>query len=249
MPTETVSGNATVGSGLCSVVFPTVPWPIDREGWSLTVSSPIGGGMSYNSTFDLGSFNDEEWAVMLGPTFPLEGVGYPLISLGGILELRGPDYLLECVLDPAANGWDQIEDPFTWIESATITTDASSVPTLSNSILTSTKKILGLDESYTAFDLDVITHINSVFTTLHQLGIGPVEGFMIEDSAPIWADFLGDDPRLNAVKTYVYLRVRLLFDPPATSFTITAFEKQIQELEWRLNVHREFEASMPVEEI
>ena len=107
---------------------------------------------------------------------------------------------------------------------------------MSKSILTSTKKILGSAEDYTAFDLDIITHINSVFTTLQQLGVGPVEGFMIEDAQPTWEHFLGNDKRLNSVKTYVYMRVRLMFDPPATSFAISSMQEQVKELEWRLNV-------------
>lgn len=106
-------------------------------------------------------------------------------------------------------------------------------------ILTSTKKILGLAEEYTVFDLDVITHINSAFSTLTQLGVGPTDGFMIEDDTAVWSDFIVDDIQYNAVKTYVYLRVRQLFDPPSTSYLITAFETQLKELEWRLNVHRE----------
>lgn len=108
-----------------------------------------------------------------------------------------------------------------------------------DSILDSTKKVLGLDSEYTAFDQDVIMHINSVFSTLHQLGIGPDNGFMIEDKTPTWTQYLGADMNLNSVKSYVYLKVRLLFDPPATSFAIAAMEKQIEELEWRINVHRE----------
>jgi hypothetical protein len=107
------------------------------------------------------------------------------------------------------------------------------------SILTSTKKILGIDESYTAFDLDVLVHINSVFSTLNQLGIGPDEGFMIEDADDTWDTFLGNDPRLNSVKTYVYLRVRLLFDPPTTSYMIDALKNQVLELEWRLTIAAE----------
>ena len=110
---------------------------------------------------------------------------------------------------------------------------------MSNSILTSTKKILGIDVAYTAFDVDILMHINSVFSTLQQLGIGPVDGYMIEDAAPTWDDFLDGDLRLNAVKTYVYLRVRLLFDPPATSYLIESLNKQAKELEWRLNAVRE----------
>lgn len=110
---------------------------------------------------------------------------------------------------------------------------------MSNSILTSTKKALNLAEDYTAFDPDIILHINSVFSTLNQLGVGPVNGFMIEDKEATWDAFLGDDPRLNHVKTYVYLRVRMLFDPPQTGFHTTAMQEQIKELEWRLNVQRE----------
>lgn len=112
---------------------------------------------------------------------------------------------------------------------------------MNDSILTSTKKALNLAEDYTAFDMDVIMHINSVFSTLNQLGVGPSVGFMIEDKDATWSSFLGSDPRLNHVKSYVYLRVRLLFDPPNTGFTTAAIEKQIKEMEWRLNVQREDE--------
>lgn len=108
------------------------------------------------------------------------------------------------------------------------------------SILTGTKKILGLAEDYTAFDHDVITHINTAFSTLAQLGVGPPEGFMIEDETAEWIDFIDDtDLQYNSVKSYIYLRVRLLFDPPTTSYLIAAFNDQIKELEWRLNTHRE----------
>lgn len=110
---------------------------------------------------------------------------------------------------------------------------------MSDSILTTVKKLVGIDESYDAFDLDIITHINSAFSTLDQLGIGPEEGFMIEDDSATWGDFLGDDPRLNSVKSLIGLKVRVVFDPPATSFTLDAFNKQIEELQWRLNVYRE----------
>lgn len=109
---------------------------------------------------------------------------------------------------------------------------------MSDSILNSTKKILGISEDYTAFDHDVLTHINSVFSTLSQLGIGPENGFMIDDSSAVWQDFFIDN-QLNAIRTYVYLRVRLLFDPPMTSYLLTALREQILELEWRLNAYRE----------
>jgi hypothetical protein len=107
------------------------------------------------------------------------------------------------------------------------------------SILNSTKKILGIAEDYTVFDLDIITHINTAFSTLTQLGVGPAQGFMINDASAVWTDFIGDDLQYNSVKSYIFLRVRQLFDPPSTSYLIAAVDKQIQELEWRLNVHRE----------
>lgn len=110
---------------------------------------------------------------------------------------------------------------------------------MEDSILTSTKKILGIAADYTAFDLDIITHINTAFSILTQLGIGPAEGFMIEDDSEVWEDYLADDNQLNSVKSYVFLRVRQLFDPPTTSYLIDAMERQIEQLEWRLNVHRE----------
>lgn len=108
-----------------------------------------------------------------------------------------------------------------------------------SSILTDTKKILGIAEDYTAFDQDLIIHINGVFSTLTQLGVGSATGFEITDKTAQWVDFLAGDSRFNSVKSYMYLRVRLIFDPPATSFVIASMEKQIQELEWRLNVQRE----------
>lgn len=110
---------------------------------------------------------------------------------------------------------------------------------MSDSILTSTKKVLGIADDYTAFDVDILMHINSVFSTLSQLGIGPETGFMIEDDTETWEDFLGTDLNLNQVKSYMYLRVRLMFDPPTTGHHVTALKEQVKEMEWRLNVHRE----------
>ena len=110
---------------------------------------------------------------------------------------------------------------------------------MEQSILTSTKKILGIAEDYTVFDLDIITHINTAFSTLTQLGVGPITGFQIEDDEAEWADFIENDLQYNSVKSYVFLRVRQLFDPPSTSYLISAYDKQIQELEWRLSSHRE----------
>ena len=104
------------------------------------------------------------------------------------------------------------------------------------SILTSTKKLLGIAEDYTQFDADIIMHVNTVFLTLRQLGVGPDEGFMIEDKEMLWEDFLEDPTELQAVKTYMYLKVRLLFDPPVSSAVIESTNRMIAELEWRLNV-------------
>lgn len=110
---------------------------------------------------------------------------------------------------------------------------------MENSILTSTKKILGISENDSGFDQDILVHINSVFSTLNQLGIGPVEGFMIEDTTPTWDAFLDGDPRLNSARSYMYLAVRMLFDPPQTSYLIDAMNKQKLEFEVRLNTYRE----------
>ena len=108
------------------------------------------------------------------------------------------------------------------------------------SILTSIKKLLGIAEDYEHFDSDIIMHINSVFMTLTQLGVGPSEGFYIEDEEALWVDFIPDLTKLQAVKTYMYLKVRLLFDPSSLgSATLAAYERQIQEYEWRLNVAAE----------
>lgn len=111
---------------------------------------------------------------------------------------------------------------------------------METSILNSTKKILGISEDYTAFDQDIITHINTAFSILNQLGIGPVAGFMIEDDTAVWGDFVLDsDVPYNSIKSYIFLRVRLLFDPPTTSYLLSAFNDQIQELEWRMSTYRE----------
>lgn len=112
---------------------------------------------------------------------------------------------------------------------------------MEQSILTSTKKILGIADDYTVFDLDIITHINSAFSTLTQLGVGPPAGYMIEDKSDTWEDFFDSEAEMpyNSVKSYVFLKVRQLFDPPTTSYLISAVERQIEQLEWRLNVYRE----------
>jgi hypothetical protein len=111
---------------------------------------------------------------------------------------------------------------------------------MEESILKSTKKILGLADDYTPFDLDVITHINAAFSILDQLGVGPVDGFSISDDTATWNDYIVPSNQLHLVKTYVYLKVRSLFDPPSTGFLITAANDQLKEYEWRLNVFREW---------
>lgn len=109
-----------------------------------------------------------------------------------------------------------------------------------NSILTSIKKLLGITESCTDFDTDIIMHINTVLMTLNQLGIG-TEGFQIEDRNAVWSEFIESD-KLAATKSYVHLRVKLLFDPPLNSAIIEAIKESIRELEWRLNVRVESES-------
>lgn len=104
------------------------------------------------------------------------------------------------------------------------------------SILTSIKKLLGISEDYTQFDADIIMHINTVFLNLTQLGVGPETGFRITDKFDMWEDFIDDTVQLEAVKSYMYLKVKLLFDPPLSSAVIESTNRMISELEWRLNV-------------
>ena len=105
-----------------------------------------------------------------------------------------------------------------------------------DSILTSVKKQLNIAEDYEAFDQDIILLINSSFATLHQLGVGPENGFYIVDSTTTWSEYLTDQPlQLMNVKKFVYLETRLTFDPPQAS-VLTAFEKQLDELKWRIAV-------------
>ena len=105
-----------------------------------------------------------------------------------------------------------------------------------DSILTSVKKMLGIPEDYEQFDMDIIIHINSVLTILNQLGVGPEEGFAITDKTDEWTDLIGDSTLIELVKSYVYLKVRLIFDPPQSSSIIEAMNRQINEFEWRINV-------------
>ena len=108
------------------------------------------------------------------------------------------------------------------------------------SILTSIKKLIGITEDYKHFDTDLIIHINSVFMILSQMGIGPDNGFSISDETTTWNDYLPEgDKNFEAVKTYIYLKTRLIFDPPQSSSTMEAIKQTISELEWRLNVEAE----------
>lgn len=102
-----------------------------------------------------------------------------------------------------------------------------------DSILTTIKKLLGLPEDQTHFDPDLITYINTVFSILNQLGIGPVEGFTISDSSATWHDFLGDDVHLEMVKTYMIMRVKVMFDTPSSS-VLEATNRLIEETEFRM---------------
>lgn len=104
------------------------------------------------------------------------------------------------------------------------------------SILTSIKKMLGITERYTVFDADILMHINSVFATLTQLGVGPSEGFFIEDDDATWSDFIPEGSKLEFIKSYMYLKVRMLFDPPLTSAVLDSMNKMASEYEWRLQV-------------
>ena len=109
-----------------------------------------------------------------------------------------------------------------------------------DSILTSIKKLLGIGEEYDQFDVDIIIHINSVFTILKRLGVGPKEGFRITGPDEIWSDFiLEDDKHFEAVKTYIYQKVKLIFDPPDRTAVLEAYKAQIAEFEWTLNVEAE----------
>lgn len=111
------------------------------------------------------------------------------------------------------------------------------------SILTSVKKQLGIAEDYEHFDPDLIISINSVFSVLNQLGVGPEEGYSISDANDNWGDFLPSGKKLELVKTYVYLKVKLIFDPPTSSAVMEAIKQNIAELEWRILAVVDFPAT------
>lgn len=109
------------------------------------------------------------------------------------------------------------------------------------SILTSTKRLLNIEESDTSFDLDIVTYINTAFSTLNQLGVGPEDGFFIEDNTADWADYLVPANQLHLIKSYVALTARMKFDPPATSYHTASLEEEIEELVFRIHIFREVE--------
>lgn len=108
-----------------------------------------------------------------------------------------------------------------------------------DSILKTIRKMIGPSHECDVFDVDLIVHINTIFATLTQIGVGPISGFEITGDTETWADFIGSDPRFSAVKSYMYLKTRLLFDPPASSVAAASMEKLALEYEWRLNVNAE----------
>lgn len=108
-----------------------------------------------------------------------------------------------------------------------------------DSIFVTIKKMLGLEDAYTPFDTDVMIFINAALMNLTQLGVGPKEGFTISDYDTKWSDFLTNEVKLGAVKTYVYLKVKMAFDPPTNSFVMDAMKQQAEEIGWRLNVQAE----------
>ena len=113
-----------------------------------------------------------------------------------------------------------------------------------DSILTSVKKIIGISEEDESFDTDLIIHINSVLMILNQLGVGPKDGFSITDKSAVWTDVIGDNKLIEATKTFVGLKVRLIFDPPTSSAVLDSINKTISELEWRINVMVENKANV-----
>ena len=107
---------------------------------------------------------------------------------------------------------------------------------ITDSILTSIKKLLGIDAAYNHFDPDLVMHINSVFAILTQMGVGPANGFSITGAEEKWTDFTDESNKFSLVKSYMHLKVKLLFDPPSSSAVIESHNRQISEFEWRLFV-------------
>ena len=106
---------------------------------------------------------------------------------------------------------------------------------MEENILNSIKKLLGIPEDYTAFDQDIMIHINSVFMILSELGVGPSNGYSLKDGSEKWGDFISDDENLEGIKTYVYMKVKTIFDPPLNSAVLASMKELISEFEWRIN--------------
>lgn len=117
-----------------------------------------------------------------------------------------------------------------------------------DSILTSIKKLLGIDEATTHFDSELIMHINAALMSANMLGVGPIAGFLITDKTAKWSDFIGTRTDLEAIKLYIYFKVRLVWDPPQMGYLVDSMVQQIQELEWKLNAQIETPASECIEE-
>ncbi len=107
---------------------------------------------------------------------------------------------------------------------------------MESSILTSTKKILNLAPDYTVFDSQIIAYINSAFSTLNQMDLDATEGFSITGYSETWVNYTSESSKINAIKNFVFLKVRLLFDPPQSSFHIQMLETQLSQVEWRLSI-------------
>lgn len=108
-----------------------------------------------------------------------------------------------------------------------------------DSILQSVKKMIGVQVEFDGFDPDLIMHINSVFSILKQLGVGPDDGFVISGGDDTWQDYFAEDPIDESVKSYVGMKVKMIFDPPTTQAVIDAYQRMIGEFEWRINVEKE----------
>lgn len=115
----------------------------------------------------------------------------------------------------------------------------TNVNNVNDSILDSIKKLLGIASDYTNFDTDIIIYINSAFMVLNQLGVGPEEGFKITGKDELWSSYITDSDNLEAVKSYIHLKVKVAFDPPLNSTVMEAHKQLISEYEWRLNVQSE----------
>ena len=114
------------------------------------------------------------------------------------------------------------------------------------SILTSIKKMLGISKEYTHFDEDLIMHINAALAVLGQLGVGPSIGFFIEDDTAVWSDFVPDSNRLQFIKTYVYQKVKLVFDPPQSSAALQALNESPNVVSISLSFSSFFSCSMTI---